>query len=124
MKILHAIMNTRKALHFILSATAPLIRRGVTTASIITYEANVIPGMVGAYGSESCRGILLKKMKSVPPTMPERLVPHTAEHPRMNHNAESTPKPLKVCMITEREFLIFNKLDLKKPSDGVIIITK
>jgi hypothetical protein len=48
MKILHAIINTKKAFHVNLSAKAPVIRRGVMTANIIWYVAKVTPGMVGA----------------------------------------------------------------------------
>jgi hypothetical protein len=48
MNILHAIINTKKALPFNLSANAPVIRSGVITANIIWYVANVTPGMVGA----------------------------------------------------------------------------
>ena len=41
-------MKTKNALHFIRSANAPVIRRGVITANIIWYDANVTPGIVGA----------------------------------------------------------------------------
>jgi hypothetical protein len=108
------------ALNFIRSAMAPVSRRGVITANIISKLANRTPGIVGAKLTGLLDETWWRKAQSRLPINPLISGPNVTLKPKVNHITLKTASPKKICIKIETVFFLLSKPDSNRPRAGIM----
>ena len=117
-------MKMTNALNFILSAIAPVRRRGVIAANIISNLAKRTPGMVGAYFRESLCGTPERKVQSRLPASPPVSGPNVRLNPNVNHMTLKRASPKNTCIKIDTVFFFRKSPASNKPRAGIMSSTK